>query len=221
LKILEYKTIAEKEKDVLKQKINEIETRNRDAESKRGVLMLDYEKDKAKWSLEKDHFLSKVSDFQETVEKIEKKNETLLRENEKLKIDKNNIKRSSSNLRNPNPNTSMMNTSILGGKIDNNTSTFISNKDISQYNQPRLFNNNPTSSTNPYGKEMNKILGELDTVNTSKILNEKSFERYDSSKYDKYDTSYNKFKYAIRSSNSVIPKPKEEENGNGNSEAEK
>jgi len=236
-KLLELQVICEKEKDVLKNKINEYENKSRDGEGKRGVLMLEYEKDKAKWNIEKDHFLSKVAEYQDNTERSEKRYETLLRENEKLKNEKNNIKRSVSGLRNPNA-TILGNNSILGGINKGDTSTFIPKDVNSKYSdQPRTYIPTGNTSSNPYTKDLSKILDNLDTVNTSKIMpSDKSFERYDSTSYGKYDNSYSssnssgKFstnnKYPIKptstnTSGNTSLNIKEEENGNGNTELNK
>ena len=95
-RINEIITQYDKEKDVLKNKNYDIENRLRELESKRGQLLLESEKEKAKFSLERDHYESKVKELQESIEKQEKKIETLLRENEKLKNEKNANKRTSS-----------------------------------------------------------------------------------------------------------------------------
>ncbi len=76
---------VEREKEMLKNKISDYEIRLRELESKRGAYMLEYEKEKAKWGLEKDHYICKNQEYQETIDKLERRNETLLRENEKLK----------------------------------------------------------------------------------------------------------------------------------------
>lgn len=78
-----------KEKETLKKKIADIEKNLREAEGKRGVLLLELEREKAKWDIEKDNYITKNQEFEDKVAKLEKKNENLLRENEKLKNEKN------------------------------------------------------------------------------------------------------------------------------------
>ena len=80
------------EKENLKKKIAEIEKNLRDAEGKRGVLLLELEKEKAKWDIEKDNLNTKCQELNDKVVSMEKKNESLLRENEKLKNEKNMLK---------------------------------------------------------------------------------------------------------------------------------
>ena len=48
-------------------------------------MMFEYEKDRAKWQLEKDNLVSQKSEMQETVERIQHRKDQLLRENEKLR----------------------------------------------------------------------------------------------------------------------------------------
>jgi len=84
-KALEYQRGFDKERDQLKSKISDVEQKFRDSESKRSVLVLEHEKQKAKWNLEKDHLMNQKTDLQENIMKLEKKREALLRENEKLK----------------------------------------------------------------------------------------------------------------------------------------
>ena len=61
----------------------------REAEGKRGALLLELEKEKAKWDIEKDNLYTKVQELNDKITSIEKKNESLLRENERLKNEKN------------------------------------------------------------------------------------------------------------------------------------
>jgi len=193
-KLLELQRSSDKEKEQIKSKITESENRLREVEAKRGAMLLEYEKDKAKWSLEKDHFNSKSVELAEIVEKLEKKIENLLRENEKLKSDKVNLKRSTSRMTMVGPMSS--GTNPPNGNLNN--TTFFNNmkdKEIGQFNMPKMFNPNPpVSTTNPYQKEMNKLLDNIDNLNSSRInIDDKSFEKYDSTKFDKYDNKFEKY----------------------------
>ena len=82
----------EKEKDSLKKKIADIEKNLREAEGKRGALLLELEKEKAKWNIEKDNLISKCQEYNDKITHLEKKNENLLRDNERLKNEKNNLR---------------------------------------------------------------------------------------------------------------------------------
>ena len=61
----------------------------REAEGKKGALLLELEKEKVKWNIEKDNLITKNQELNNRISTIEKKNETLLRENEKLRNEKN------------------------------------------------------------------------------------------------------------------------------------
>ena len=65
----------------------------RDAEGKKGALLLELEKEKAKWNIEKDNLVTKYSELNDKLTRLEKKNESLLRENEKLRNEKNMLRR--------------------------------------------------------------------------------------------------------------------------------
>ena len=65
----------------------------RDAEGKKGSLLLELEKEKAKWNIEKDNLVTKYSELNDKLTRVEKKNEGLLRENEKLRNEKNMLRR--------------------------------------------------------------------------------------------------------------------------------
>ena len=81
------------EKANYKKRIAEIEKNLRDAEGKKGALLLELEKEKAKWNIEKDNLVSKYSELNDKLTRVEKKNESLLRENEKLRNEKNMLRR--------------------------------------------------------------------------------------------------------------------------------
>ena len=87
--ISELNSNFEKEKNSLKKKIADTEKNLREAEGKKGALLLELEKEKAKWNIEKDNLITKNQELNERISTIEKKNENLLRENEKLRNEKN------------------------------------------------------------------------------------------------------------------------------------
>ena len=91
--ISELNSNFDKEKTSLKKKIADIEKNLREAEGKRGALLLELEKEKAKWNIEKDNLISKYQESTDKISTLEKKIENLLRENEKLKNEKNNLRR--------------------------------------------------------------------------------------------------------------------------------
>lgn len=88
-RIQEIQRTYEKDREKLHNKINDVESRAKEADQKRAQMVFDIEKDKAMWVLEKDHILQQKQELQENLEKFVKKNEDLLKENEKLKTDRN------------------------------------------------------------------------------------------------------------------------------------
>ena len=117
-KLSEVTTKFEKEKEILKKKIAEIEKNLREAEGKRGALLLELEKEKTRWDIEKDNLLSKNSELNDRISTIEKKNENLLRENEKLKNEKNMLRNRGYNKNNETKYLTHIGSSGVRGKLD-------------------------------------------------------------------------------------------------------
>lgn len=84
-KIAEYQKMLDGERDNLKNKLGEWETKFKESEAKRGALIFEHEKERAKWSTERDNISNQRNEVQEALERSERKREMLLRENEKLK----------------------------------------------------------------------------------------------------------------------------------------
>jgi hypothetical protein len=84
-KILEYQKLFEKERENYKAKLQEVESRFGEADSKRGQQVFEFEKERAKWSYERDQLINQKSEAQEIIARLEKKKDSLLLENEKLK----------------------------------------------------------------------------------------------------------------------------------------
>ncbi len=207
---LEHLSNSEKDKMILKLKISESENKVREIESRRGALMLEYEKDKAKWSIERDNMVSKNSELLENLERIEKKNETLLRENEKLKSDKLNNKRSSSKggIGGANPTANFA--SLLSGaresyRFEGNNgprnfgSMILNQMHGNSHNNIgglSLGTGNNTNNQNPYTKDINKILDNsgienINSNNNSRIMEEKSIDKLESKFDPRYDNNNN------------------------------
>ena len=72
-KLLEINKNFENEKKIYKNKISEIEKNLREAEGKRGTLLLELETEKAKWNIEKDNLITKYQDIKDKMDKLEKK----------------------------------------------------------------------------------------------------------------------------------------------------
>ena len=229
--LLENLSNNERDKMLLKLKISDTENKVREIESKRGSLMLDYEKDKAKWSIERDNLVSKNLELQENLERIEKKNETLLRENEKLKSDKINSKRSISKgvIAGATPSATFAN--LLGAtresyRLDGNNPRSLAGMVLNNmhgssggigagfgFGSSNNSNSGISSSNsnNLYAKEINKILDNSgiennNSNNNSRIMGEKSMEKIELKFDPRYDSVNSKFEtFGKSSNNSNVP----------------
>ena len=52
-------------------------------------MIFDFERERSKWSFEKDQLCEVRRNDQDNIERLQKKNEELFKENERLKIDRN------------------------------------------------------------------------------------------------------------------------------------
>jgi chromosome segregation ATPase len=75
----------DKEKEVYKAKINDVEKKFKISESDKGSLRFEIEKQQSKFNTEKDMLESNKSELHENIARLEKRNETLVAQNEKLK----------------------------------------------------------------------------------------------------------------------------------------
>ena len=87
-RVLEYQKLFEKERENYKAKLQEIESKFTEADSRRGVMMMEFEKERAKWSLERDHLIMQKNEGQEVIARLEKRKENLMLENDKLKSER-------------------------------------------------------------------------------------------------------------------------------------
>lgn len=87
-RIVDQQRALEKERENYKSRLNEVEQKCKDLENKRSSMIFEFEKERAKWGLERDHLANGKQEAQEQIERIQRKQETLLRENEKLKNDR-------------------------------------------------------------------------------------------------------------------------------------
>ncbi|XP_001347247.1 Guanylate nucleotide binding protein (macronuclear) [Paramecium tetraurelia strain d4-2] len=101
-RILEHHEEVEQEKEYWRNKINELEERQRESDKKQSQLIFYHEKERAKWSQEKDYIMQQKMELQDQLSRLEKKKELLLKENEKMK-------NSSKSLRKYNPNQTLNN----------------------------------------------------------------------------------------------------------------
>ena len=90
---MEFQAILEREKEIYKQRLMEIEHKAKTSESKRSALVFEFEKEKAKWSLEKDNLIIEIESLTDSLKKSKRKREAIIKTNEKLKYDKKNKNR--------------------------------------------------------------------------------------------------------------------------------
>jgi FtsZ-binding cell division protein ZapB len=86
-RVQDYQRQLDKDKEAYRQKLNEYEQKAKESESRRASLMFEYEKERAKWQLEKENLFSIKADLTEQVEKLQVRKDQLLRENEKLRTE--------------------------------------------------------------------------------------------------------------------------------------
>ena len=92
-KMTDYQANMDKDKDHFKTRINDLERKCRESEQRKNTQMFDFEKEKAKWQIQKDHLENQKSDAQDNVKRLERKKEMLVRENEKMKNDSRSMKK--------------------------------------------------------------------------------------------------------------------------------
>ena len=84
-KIMEYQKLFERERDGYKQKLQEAESKFSEADSKRATLYLETEKERARWSVERDQLICAKNQAQETIALLEKKRDTMAQELNNMK----------------------------------------------------------------------------------------------------------------------------------------
>lgn len=88
-RILEHQRALDKDRDSYKAKIQEVEQKSKEIDNKRSTMVFEFEKERAKWGLEKDFLSTQKQEVQEQLDRAQRKCEQLLKENERLKSDKN------------------------------------------------------------------------------------------------------------------------------------
>ena len=170
---MEYQQNLDREREILKVRINEIEDKYRESERKRSTLIFEHEKERAKWNLEKDHVVQQRNDLQDQMSKLEKRKELLLRENEKLKNDSKMNRRSNMGMPNVGASFHLNLSRNLGAATDRNNSDKKSpinssrlqvlnnfNKDLNMINTSAEITKSQTSEEEGMNKE-NSILGSI------------------------------------------------------------
>ncbi|OMJ85342.1 hypothetical protein SteCoe_13378 [Stentor coeruleus] len=73
------------EKKSFKGKIHEYQKKIKELDNSKGQMLLEFEKEKAKWALERDRLISEKDEDKDFIEGLEKKKDALIKENEKLR----------------------------------------------------------------------------------------------------------------------------------------
>ncbi|CAG9316741.1 unnamed protein product [Blepharisma stoltei] len=84
------------DKEILRSQVADLEQRAKDLEQQKNSIYIEYEKEKAKWALDRDHLISEKNESQDLIERLEKRKETLVREVEKLRAERGSRSRASS-----------------------------------------------------------------------------------------------------------------------------
>lgn len=77
-KIFENQAVLDKEKELYKAKLNDVEKKLKEAEQKKSQLLFEFEKDRARWTLERDHYETQKQDLVEQKQRLEKMKEKLV-----------------------------------------------------------------------------------------------------------------------------------------------
>lgn len=89
-KSFEYQDAIENEKQIYKNRIQELENKAKNVESQRSNMLFEFEKERAMWSLEKDKLVTDIENITENLKKAKRKRDALMKENERLKNDNRN-----------------------------------------------------------------------------------------------------------------------------------
>ena len=79
------------EKDALKEKVLDLMDKNADYERKKSKTLVEQEREKTKFFLDKEKYEGQIRTLLEQVDKLEMKNQILLKENDRLRTDKNDL----------------------------------------------------------------------------------------------------------------------------------
>ena len=87
-RITELQEAFQREKDEWRSKQVEVEKRIKDVEQQKGQIFLEHEKERARWTMDRDHLTSQKNEALENAARMQKRNEALLKENEKLRAER-------------------------------------------------------------------------------------------------------------------------------------
>lgn len=69
-RVQDYQRQLDKEKENYKIKLSEYEQKAKESENRRAALMFEFEKERAKWQLERDNLTSQKSEMTEAIERL-------------------------------------------------------------------------------------------------------------------------------------------------------
>lgn len=86
-RVADFHRQLDREKDVYRQRLGEQETKAKEAERARSQGLFEFEKERARWQLERDTLACKVQELEESVEKLVLQKESLMKENTRMKVE--------------------------------------------------------------------------------------------------------------------------------------
>ena len=159
-KCLENQANIEREKESWRVRIQELEHKVKNSESKRSYMIFEFEKEKAKWTLEKDKFISEIESLTENLKKAKRRKEALAKENEKLKTDFRNHRK------------------FLHSSVMNSTTGAISNKNLEVKKSDSISESQkefkPRSSLGKSPKSTKAYIGDFTTSRSKKDYGSKT-----------------------------------------------
>lgn len=69
-RIVDHQRALEKDREVLKSKLNDVEQKCKELENRRSGMLFEFEKERAKWGLEKDMISSQKQEVQEHLDRV-------------------------------------------------------------------------------------------------------------------------------------------------------
>jgi chromosome segregation ATPase len=84
-KLMEHQDILERERDTYKRRISELETKSKESEYAKSTQMFEFEKEKAKWTIDRDRLMNSINDLKEKYEKMELEKQKIHKDLEKFR----------------------------------------------------------------------------------------------------------------------------------------
>ena len=87
-KVLDYQKLFEKERENYKAKLQDIESKYTEIDGKRGLMEMQFEKERMMWESERNNLIQQRNEAKEIIVQLEKRKENLIQENDKLKSER-------------------------------------------------------------------------------------------------------------------------------------